>query len=524
MDFANRLAKVFKKTIDPASVVSGVQKWNSEIETFLAAPPSTTAEDTKEESSETTVSEVADELHKRIVAAILHIHHDECEKIDEVTKAATDKYRQTPPSPCPESLFELIRAAKNILRWHIQIFLERKGTVLPSPAATLQSPAILELLVCILEQHALNEESLQQDLSRNISLYLFYATYITLPGDEVTQKALHHVMVKLQLPELSLRILTRPCTAALALSLIRNLHNAIITLQGASKTILAIQIDWDVASAPFRHPAPWAPSEKKTIDFQSTCVNILLWALSSDPPFPGKEDDKRGELASEILGAFYAVRAGQQLVPGVCDEKLMETVVNILKLSNDVDQDKRVTQCKLSTVSLLMDSDRTFGEYILQKKGFPDLLNLFEAQVSDILNNTRVDNSATAALVPILVALNKYASANSEIHKLTKTFVFPEDAEPAFREKALEQQKRELSSTEKQKKNMGPLDAPAGTFRRMLCTLLTWPEGHIKRCTGELLWTLSSCEPTEYVHRVGFGNALPLLSLKGFAKMPFPQS
>lgn len=395
--------------------------------------------------------------------------------------------------------------------------------MLPSPVASLQSPGILELLVCILEQHALKEENLQQYLSRNISLYLFYATYIAVPGDEGTQKALHHVMVELQFPQLALRILTRPCNAALALSLIRNLHNAIITLQGASKLILAIKVDWDVHSAPFSDPAPWAPSHQQSIDFQSTCVNVLLWALSSDPPFPGKEDDKRGELASEILGALYATRAGQQLVPGVCDEKLMEMVVNIVKLPNEV-QDERVTQCKLSTVSLLMDSDRTFGEYLLQKNGFPDLLNLFEAQVSDILNKTRVDNSATAALVPILVALNKYASANPEIHTIIKSFVFPVDAETVFQEKAQEQEKQELSSTAKQKKNMGPLDAPEGTFRRKLCTLLTWPEGHIKRCTGELLWTLSSSEPTEFVHRVGFGNALPLLSVKGFVKMPFPQS
>jgi hypothetical protein len=120
--------------------------------------------------------------------------------------------------------------------------------------------------------------------------------------------------------------------------------------------------------------------------------------------------------------------------------------------------------------------------------------------------------------------LNKYASSNSDIRQKTKLTIFPADAEAAFREKAEEQQQRESSTTANQKKNMGPLDAPAGTLRRKLCTLLTWPEGHIKRCTGELLWTLCSSEPTEFVNRVGFGNALPILSVKGLAQMPIPQS
>ena len=512
MDFANQLALIFNETIDPASVFLRVKKWNLEIETFLAASPSTLSEGTKEESLDATVSDVAVELHRGIMGAI---HHTPSQQIDELTKVEIEKCRYAPPSPLPDGHFELIRAAKNVLRWYIQIFLEIKGPVLPSPVAPLQSPAILELLLCILEQHALKDEVLNQDLSRNISLYVFYATYIAVAGDEGTHKALGHVMVKLKFPELALRILTRSCTAALALSLIRNLHHACVTLPGALKIILAIKIDWDSASTSFCDPAPWAPLGKTTIDFPSTCVNVLVWALRSEPPFPGAEDDKRGELASEILGALYAVRAGHQLTR---DEKLMEMCVEIL--SNEVDHDKQITQCKLSTVSLLMDSDASFGSFLLQRKAFPLLLELFDAQVTDILDNTRVDNSATAALVPILVVLNMYASANLEIRSLIKQFIFPEDDEASFQKMVQALQERESSSAETQKKNMGPLDAPEGTFRRKLCTLLTWPEGHIKRCTGELLWTLCFSDPIEFVNRVGFGNALPLLSRKGFATMP----
>jgi hypothetical protein len=240
---------------------------------------------------------------------------------------------------------------------------------------------------------------------------------------------------------------------------------------------------------------------------------MIQWALSSDPTFPGDKDDKRAELAIEILGAFYALRVGQELVPSRCNPRLMQGVVDILRLPFSKD-DKRTQQLILTLVSLLMDSDPTFGDYLLEADAVDNLLKILETQVTDVLDNTRMDNSATATLVPILAVLGKYANANSRVQQKIKVYIFPLEAEERFLEKV-----REARSSDS-KKNMGPLDAPNGTLRRKLATLLTWPEGHIKRCTGELLWTLCSSNPTEYVHRVGFGNALPVLSVKGYAQMP----
>ena len=64
---------------------------------------------------------------------------------------------------------------------------------------------------------------------------------------------------------------------------------------------------------------------------------------------------------------------------------------------------------------------------------------------------------------------------------------------------------------------MSPLDAPKDTLRGKLVVLLSWAESYIKRCTAELLWTLCNSNGIEYVHRVGLGNALPLLNAKGLA-------
>lgn len=515
MDFPSQLQEVFfHHAMDPTSKLAGIVQWNTQIEDFLVQSPSTSFDEVKNETSDCNISDVASHLQRGIISTILQ-REVTTDDIENETKIASKEYCHTQTSINSEILFELIRAAKNLLRWHTQIFLQLKGRIVGSSSvATLQSTSVLELLIGILDQQALQNETSNQELCRNISLYLFYATYIAYPGDDLAQNALHHLIVELRFPELALRILTRSCTASLALALIRNLHNAIVSLQGASKLILSTKIEWDPILSTHMDPAPWNPTDATTIDFPSTIVSVLLWALSSDPPFPGDEDDKRGELASEILGALYAIRAGQQLIPGTCKEEIMQMVILILQLPNI--NDTRILQCKLSIISLLMDSDRSFGEYLYHKNSFLSLLDLLKVQVSDIINKTRVDNSATAALVPILAVLNKYASANSEILSLTKLFIFPAEAEKAFQQKVQEQRDQE-------KKNMGPLDAPAGTLRRELCTLLTWPEGLIKRCTGELLWTLCSSDPTEFVHRVGFGNALPLLSVKGLATMPISQ-
>jgi hypothetical protein len=67
---------------------------------------------------------------------------------------------------------------------------------------------------------------------------------------------------------------------------------------------------------------------------------------------------------------------------------------------------------------------------------------------------------------------------------------------------------------------MGPLDAPKDTLRGKLVMLLSWAESYIKRCTAEFLWALCNSSANEYVHRVGMGNALPLLNAKGLASIP----
>ena len=60
-----------------------------------------------------------------------------------------------------------------------------------------------------------------------------------------------------------------------------------------------------------------------------------------------------------------------------------------------------------------------------------------------------------------------------------------------------------------------PVDAPVGTMRAMLCTLMTDLEPTLKRCASELLWVLCDEQADEFTMRTGFGNAVHMLQLRG---------
>ena len=526
MDFGTQLAGLLtsESTSDEDLVLDGLRQWNEDVEEYMIDhQPSDSSGDCKEEISERSIVQVASVLRGRIVNLVLDrdvpssVKAEE-DSSDEDARLATETFQASPLSPCPPILSEYIRASKNFARWYIQIFLAlRPNASLASPMVHLQAPSLLGLLVTMLEHYTLKDTTLDPQTARLISLHLFYATYVVSPTDTVTLKALEYLVVQLQFPNMVLRILTRSCTAALSLSLIRNIHNAIISLPYASDLVLNTHVDWDPSDHTFSDPAPWNPPTSTSLNFTTTCVNLLRWALASEPPFPGDKKDHRADLVSEILGALYAIRAGKALNSSGSENPWVETIVDLLRLPNPMG-DIRVIQCKTSTASLLMDSDPSFGNSLLESGALPDLLHLFNDQVSDVVDHGRINQASTAALVPLLVVLNNYVTVQPEIKALVRDCVFPPEDEAIFQEKRREQLQLQLQ--EGSKKNMGPLDAPQGTLRRKLCRLLTWPESHIKRCTGELLWTLCSSNPTEFVHRVGFGNALPLLSLKGFAHMP----
>jgi hypothetical protein len=549
MEFATRLRTVLggegdgdDQNVSSSSIQLSLLQWNEEIELFLMSGASSSlstseTQETKIEEVKEAIQEISSKLYASIVTAI-HAVSDVNEAnatalseqlAEEATRSAIGHCQQDRSDIADmEKLSSAIRTVKNFLRWYIQVFSETEGVVYPSPVRRLQSHPMLELYILLLERYCANiHAGVHNELGRTLSLVIFYATYSPFVGDQHMQESLRHLVETLRFLELVLRILIRPCSAALALSLVRNVHNILVSFQGGAKVVATTTIHWDSSLATEGQIAPWAPNNEATeaigVTFKSLLTDIALWALRCDPPFPGDdEEDKRSELVTEILSSFYALRLGSELrqIPnnreGTRIAKLVLELLHISSNKSDIQKrEKRAYRCQLLAVSLLMDAHPSFVDYLASNDAILPLLEIMEIQVTSAVEETRVDQSTTAELVPILVVVHKVAMGSETARRSVKDRIFPPENETYFLDK-IRQQKAASSG----QRNMGPLDAPRGTLRWKMCRLMTWTEAHVKRCTNELMWTICSSDATEFVYRTGLGNAMPMLNLKGYVDIP----
>jgi hypothetical protein len=488
--------------------------WNDEIEEFLGKPQSPLknfiAVEFDEAAVQTSLQTVASDLKKELGASVTKCEAGECDP----------------------DIWRVVRTGKNLLRWYIQIYLEqlqvqrqRQQSHGGCTIDVLRLPDSLSGVIQILKWSVEGCKNLE--LARDASLYVFYATYSHFPGDKTASTGIEHLISNLHFPKECLEILMKTNSVSLALTLIRNLHSMTVSFPTARSNILDAKVWCDPSVA--TQPSPWAPKESTFINFSESCLALMQWSFDASPSFPSENpDDKRAELVIEILNCFYAMRKGQELGEPTSrvdvendNPSLRRSIIYLLQLRlpercNTKTADEiifwRIHQCKLSTVSLLMDSDVSFGEYLVDIDSFDPLLKIFEHQVDEVVGKTQVDNTATATLVPILVVLNRYSLASSVVQQKVKAFVFPTETDKKFQQ----------SIKENWKTKMSPLDAPKDTQRGKLIVLLSWVDGYIKRCSAELMWTLCNSDSSEFTFRVGLGNALPLLNAKGLSPIRIP--
>lgn len=505
MDFPERIENIEGNQRD---------SWNDDIEEYLGKPQSPL-----QNSSSVEFDDAALQSSLQTVALDLE-------------KQLGESFRNCEAGECDPNIGTIVRTGKNLLRWYIQIYLEhlqvqrrRHKSQGECKMDVLRSPDTLSSVIQILKWSVEGSRNLK--LARDASLYIFYATYSHFPGDKSASTGIDHLISNLEFPKECLEILMKTNSVSLALTVVRNLHSMTVSFPTARKSILDAKICCDPLMA--TELPPWAPKEATTINVTQSCLALMRWSLDAQPSFPSKNpEDKRAELVIEILNCFYAMRKGQELIEptsGVTGDNdgpsLEHSIVQILQLklpsrSNTEDFDetisKRIDQCQLSAVSLLTDSDVSFGKHLVQIGSFEKLLEIFKRQVDDIVDNTRVDSTATATLVPILVVLNRYSVANPVVQQTVKAFVFPTETE----------KKLQQSITENRKTKMSPSDAPKDTLRGKLIVLLSWVDGYIKRCSAELMWTICDSNSSEFTFRVGLGNALPLLNSKGLSPISIP--
>jgi len=432
-------------------------------------------------------------------------------------------------------LIQVLRANKNRLRWYLQVereneprsYVKSNGdngtgdtTVVSSSDKilndTLTSPGMMELYLMLTARLVRASSADNNEAARQASLLFFYATFHYLAssgGASKLDETYHFFVDKLRIFPTLLTLLLQARTAGLVLSLGKNLHNVIASFPQAAKDAKDTRVevkDAVVEESTTGRPgendsqrslAPWAPSEGSA-SYEPVLRDCILWALKDvQPEFPGESDDCRVELVVELLRTLYALQSGSNLTT---DERLSRMVLQILNLNSN---NKMAFECQLALMPLLMDAKPSFAMELLQQdEALLPVLRFFEVQVSSVVSDPkRIDNSSASSILPILVVLYKFCTADAMFRKVTKDYIFP---------------RRQQEGAGQKKKSTLPQDAPPGTLRHNVWKLLAWPHSHVKRFAGELVWTLCDGDADEVIERMGMGNALPILQAKGVVQLP----
>jgi len=503
--------------------LSKIDEWNELVEKLLSSSPEKQVAEAQKSTSIDALNsltpilpQVSLRLHKLLLVLIdddtsyrmAEVLIDDEETATNLTTEAVASWREVSNEQGGSKLgmlSVLLRASKNWLRWNLQIYSAVSPTaVTPDPLRRLKSRPMLDFCMLLLEQYCNSQEA----LARQAAYLLFYATYNPVPSsDESIQETFEYLTNDLHFFKRILTFLLRIDTASVALSLVRNVHNILVSYPKAGSLLEETKIELTEKFA----SCPWVPANGPLM-YKAVFRDIIVWALQANETFPGEKGDVRAELIVEVLRCFYVLRVGADLSVPPQDGRLSQVVLDLLYLNTE---DERCCECQIATVSLLMDSNSSFSVFLLENNAVDSLLDVLERQVTRVLEANQIDNSAAAALTPILIVLHKFCNANTDYRRVTKERIFPPEAKPNFWRLAEEEQQRHGTA-----KNMSPLDAPEDTLRWKLVKLLTWPQGHIKRFTGELLWILCDGGSQEFIFRVGMGNALPVLGLKGSVQLP----
>jgi Guanine nucleotide exchange factor synembryn len=434
-------------------------------------------------------------------------------------------------SPVSWDQVEIMRATQDWFRYYLQVLvpslprLSKDDGTADVIMKRWQTPTMLELLLVLMERTFYSYSSYHQqphtshspdECAKFASQILFYTTFPIYPGryDEALDSAFAHLTSpQCGLMPRVLRLLTQTSSLPLTLSLVRNVHNALSSYpHHASRPLHATVLDIDnVDTATVHCLNSWAESSEASetsskITYRTAFCEILLHSLQR-APFPG-QDDRMAELVIEILRCCYSIR-----IPGkdlTVVERWKKPVSLLLNLDS---QQEQCYECQVAGLSLLMESTNAAAEQCASflMEALQTLLTIMDRQIALVLDRQYVDDRAVAALTPILVVLQKCSNASPDFLRAMRDRVFTN--EQVFQDAIFRQRPGEA-------RNMSPMDAPRGTHRWKLIQLLTWPQGFVKRLAGELLWTLCRGDRTEFVRRVGMGNALPILSLRGLVQLP----
>lgn len=456
---------------------------------------------------------------------------------------------------------ELLRAIKNVIRYtnsvRMMLGLDRFARggaaaedkeICDDPLRRLRSVGMLQVYQEVLigctcpaataaGAAAITNASSRDDAARNASLAMFHACYgapdVNLAATRARTSLVEEVGF---IPEL-MRLLWRGTRAdalalppPLLLSLTRHVHSFV----GCDPEVVPAM---DKACRAIDDANNGKIGANSLVSVLVAILSATVFGGDESTRFPGNEIcDRRPDLATEVLRILFALRATgavpdpSSVSKDASDDassaigfdtmtRIGEVACHILKLPPS----DRSMSTKLAAVNLLMDAPKGYVSYLLNEGAIPSLLLILRYQIDNVIERrTGSFNADAATLVPIFAVLDRLSADDNAVQRLVKLEVFPPSEEEAYQIRAAEERaKGGGGRTGLNAKNMQPaLEAVPGTLRCKMTRLMTWPESNVKRCASELLWRLCNCDATEFVLRVGFGNAVHMLGIKGLVQVP----
>jgi len=483
-------------------------------------------------------------------------------------------------------LSQLIRASKNLIRWNRLLLAQNKRAKRTSKTGPrhqiygldacyrLCSSGMVKLYLTLLEINSepyddenndndvdededndnqkskMNIRNARNEMGKNSCVALFHSTYGEAI-EPICKKSLGELTSpssKIYGIRIIVRLLISSSYTQVTLALIKLVHNLVGSVSGIMNIIdseLKILANSENEKEDQNTQLTTSLVETNLI---TILVSTLAWSIRSLPPFPGKNSslDRRSEIAIEIVRVLFALQHKHNTSYKKVNDSNPEVmtqlgvlIVDILHLPN---KDKRVYECKVSVLILLMDAPKEFSQFLYSNHCVEPLLTILWLQLNEITVEKEgmvQGQSSAASILPILILLNKLSQANKLIHAKIKEAIFPPERDGellANYKRNQNSNKSETSYTSSaftspsasstnlsnntNPNNMNPIDAPRGTLRWKLIQLMTWTESNVKRCASELLWTLCNGNSKEFVARTGFGNAVHMLGIRGLVNIP----
>ena len=382
----------------------------------------------------------------------------------------------------------ILRTAQNWLRYYIQAILAHAPSLVnndPVIVSWSRPPQLLELYVVIMEYR----QGRHSTSTKYASQILFFATFPhPLPYYKSYLVETHQLCPRL----LALLVQNYNNNVSVWLSLVRNIHNALAGYHCKAAVEAASMVLPQSSIAPSWLVVPTGDGDDvRVVTYATVLRDLALYTLGMDETEQKndtKEKKLRTELVVEILRCCYVLK-----IPDIHSDNQWRKLIDLLwqQENNDI---------RITTASILTDVPSSFCEHVPPQT----LLHILQESAAHQASQNIVDDRSAAAITPLLVLLHKYCAQHASYCINVRQHLFPNT----------------LSPSPTRARNSSPLDTPPGTLRYSIVKLLTSPQGHVKRLIGELLWTVCDEDMNEFIRRVGMGNALPLLSLKGLVTLP----